>query len=73
MENWKHFFWLLLYTILRKIKGPAISQPIQPSGQRAGALAGVELALEPEGKKSVLMQLSSFELKKILKTLITLD
>ena len=40
---------------------------------RAGALAGVGLALDPEGKKSVLIQPSSFELKKILKTLITVD
>ena len=40
---------------------------------RAGALAGVGLALDPEGKKSVLIQPSSFDLKKILKTLITVD
>ena len=40
---------------------------------RAGALAVVGLALDPEGKKSVLIQPSSFELKKILKTLITVD
>ena len=40
---------------------------------RAGALAGVGLALDPEGKKSVLIQPSSFELKKILQTLITVD
>ena len=31
---------------------------------RAGALAGVGLALDPEGKKSVLIQPSSFEIKK---------
>ena len=35
---------------------------------RAGALAGVGLALDPEGNKSVLIQPSSFE-KKILSML----
>ena len=40
---------------------------------RTGALVGVGLALDTEGEKSVLIQPSSFELKKILKTLITVD
>ena len=40
---------------------------------RAGAHAGLSLSFDPKGKKNVLMRPSSFELKKILKMLITSD
>ena len=40
---------------------------------RAGALAGVDLSLDPEGTKRLLMWLSLFALKQILKTLISVD
>ena len=40
---------------------------------RAGTLAGIGLALDPEGKKSVLIQPSSFQWEKILKMFITVD
>ena len=62
-------------TVLRKIKNMNENRILntyrkigikknQQSKTRAGAIAGVGLALDPEGKKSVLIQTSSFELRK---------